>query len=60
MSKIVLLIFLLLSTVQSTSETVMGIGREYVEKVRAMDDDEKQELMFVFELAFETNFNLKL
>lgn len=30
----------------------MGIGREYIDKVRNMDDDEKQELMNGFHYYF--------
>jgi len=35
----------------------MGIGREYVEKVRAMDDDEKQELIDSYKEAANTAWN---
>ena len=36
-------------TLIQINQANMGIGREYVDKVRDMDDDEKQELMLVFE-----------
>lgn len=42
-----ILLLLSLSLVQRNTAT-MGIGRGYVDKVRAMGDDEKQELMLVF------------
>ena len=46
------LVFLL----QIQSKT-MGIGRQYIDKVRRMDDDEKQELMKGFPSFVLQNFS---
>ena len=35
----------------------MGIGRQYIDKVRRMDDDEKQELMKGFPSFVLQNFS---
>ena len=43
------MLLLIWLTLVQINQANMGIGREYVNKVRDMDADEKQELMKVFD-----------